>query len=309
MARGCWIAVIGVLALAACEPSDPLAASRATCADADRAPADRITACSALIDSGELDEAQRAEIQAHRGGAHREAGDVTPALRDFEAVLRVDEDNSEALEGRAAILLASGQLDAAEPLVTRLIATGDRLDRAHLLRGDIAMRRGDYQAAIAAYDEALQRNSRLALALAHRGRARQRLEDNAGALDDFDAALRIDTSLVDARAGRCWLSLLRNEEISRARTDAEAAVAADPQNVEAQICRGILQLRGQEWDGARASFDAALAIEPGNPTALFGRGVARRRGGDGEGREDMNRARDFDRHIGERFDDLGVRTY
>lgn len=308
MTRACWIGG-AALVLAACQPGDPLAANRATCANEDRAPADRIAACSTLIDSGELDAAQRAEIQAHRGAAHRTAGDVTPALRDFEAALRVDEDNPEALEGRAAILLASGQLDAAEPLVTHLITTGERLDQAHLLRGDIAMQRGDYEAAIAAYDAALQRNSRLALALAHRGRAKQRLQDNAGALDDFDAALRIDNSLVDARAGRCWLSLLRNEEISRARTDAEAAVAADPQNVEAQICRGVLQLRGEEWDGARTSFEAALAVEPGNPTALFGRGVARRRGGDGDGRDDMNQARDFDRHIGERFDDLGVRTF
>jgi hypothetical protein len=50
-------------------------------------------------------------------------------------------------------------------------------------------------------------------------------------------------------------------------------------------------------------------VEPGNPTALFGRGVARRRGGDGDGSRDMNQARDFDHHIGEQFDRLGVRTY
>jgi hypothetical protein len=37
--------------------------------------------------------------------------------------------------------------------------------------------------------------------------------------------------------------------------------------------------------------------------------VARRRGGDGAGLTDMNQARDFDHHIGERFDQLGVATY
>jgi len=75
------------------------------------------------------------------------------------------------------------------------------------------------------------------------------------------------------------------------------------------VCRGILQLRNREWGGARTSFEAALAREPGNPVALFGRGVARRRGGDDDGREDMNRARDFDRHIGEKFDAWGVDTF
>lgn len=311
MARAYWIGGLALLALAACQPAsdDPLAANRAVCANEDRAAADRVAACSALIDSGQLDEAQRAEVQAHRGAAHHAAGDVTPALRDFEAALRVDEDNPEALEGRAAILLASGQLDAADPLITRLITTGERLDQAHLMRGDINLQRGDFQAAIAAYDAALQRNNRLALAYAQRGLAKQRLQDNAGALSDFDDALRIDSSLVEARSGRCWLSLLQNQDLGRARTDAETAAAADPRDVQAQICRGVLQLRSEEWAGALTSFQAALDVEPGNPTALFGRGVARRRGGDGDGREDMNRARDFDGHIGEHFDDLGVRTF
>lgn len=298
------------LALAACERSDdPLAANRRACGDENRAAAERVEACSALIDSGELDDAARAEVQAHRGAARREAGEVTPALRDFEAVLRVDENNAEALEGRASILLASGQLDAVEPLVDRLIASGERLAQAHLMKGDIALQRGDLQGAITSYDEAINRDRGLALAYAHRGRAKQRLGDNGGALADFDAAVRNDNDLVDARAARCWISVQEETDLDRARRDAETAVAAAPENVEGQLCRGVLQLRGGEWAGARTSFEAALAVEPGNPTALFGRGVARRRSGDNEGRADMNRARDFDGHIGEAFDDMGVRTF
>lgn len=305
--------VIGAafLALAACDmiERDPMAQNRSACADEARASAERIAACSALIDSGELDEAARAQVQAHRGAAYREAGEVTPALRDFEAVLRVDERNAEALAGRAYILLASGQLDAAEVFVTRLIESDERPGDAHFLSGEIAQARGDYAAAVASYGAALDAERDMAIAYARRGRAKQRLDDIDGALADLDSALRLDASLVDARAGRCWLSLQQERELSRARSDAETAVAAEPRNVEAQLCRGILQLRGEEWAMARASFEAALEVEPGNPTALFGRGVARRRAGDGDGREDMNRARDFNRHIGEAFDEWGVRTY
>ena len=97
--------------------------------------------------------------------------------------------------------------------------------------------------------------------------------------------------------------------MGQARNDAEAAVTADARQVDAQLCRGILQLRGGEWENARHAFEAALAVEPGNPTALFGRGVARRRSGEGAGREDMNQARDFDSHIGEAFDEWGVETF
>jgi len=299
------------LALVACEPraNDPVAELAQTCADQNRDASARVAACTAAIDGGALDAAARVEAQAHRGSAHHISGQVTPALRDFEAVLRADPLNAEALEGRASILLASGQLDAAAPLVERLVTSGERLDRAHLMLGDIAYQHGNYTGAISEYNEAVRLNGQLALGYAHRARAKQSLEDHVGALADFDQAVRLDNDLVDARAGRCWLSVVQNEQLERARADAETAVAAAPLSVEAQLCRGVLQLRGGEWANARASFEAALAVEPGNPTALFGRGVARRRSGDEDGREDMNQARDFDRHISETYRELRVETF
>jgi tetratricopeptide (TPR) repeat protein len=304
------LAALGALALAGCgRERDPLAEQRAACADAARPPQERAAACTALLETGELDEAQRAQTHAHRGAANGAGGDVTAALRDFEAALRIDEGQPEALEGRAAILLASGQLDAAEPLIERLIADGHALAAAHLMRGDIAALRGDHAAALTEFDAALEQDPRLALAHAHRARARLRLGDQAGARADYDAAIRFDGALAEARAGRCWLNLIQQRDLEQARTDAEAGAAADPRLVEAQLCRGVLQLRGGEWANAQASFEAALAVEPGNPTALFGRGVARRRSGDGAGREDMNLARDFDRHIGATFDEWGVETF
>jgi len=303
-----WLAVGIVLALAACQPN-PLAQDRAVCAEADRRAEERVAACTRLIESGELNAADGAEVQALRGDAHYRGEAVTPALRDYEAALRLDENNQRALEGRAMILLASGQLDAAEPLVDRLIAGGAASANALRIKGDIALQRGDYTDAIEHFDDAINADGRLALAYAHRARAKERLEDAAGARADYDSAIRMNGNLADARAGRCWLNLREDRDLAQARNDAEAAVAAEPERVDAQLCRGILQLRGGEWENARRAFEAALAIEPGNATALFGRGVARRRSGDGEGHEDMNQARDFDGHVAEAFDDWGVDTY
>jgi tetratricopeptide (TPR) repeat protein len=298
-----------MLALAACHPPDPLAQDRAICAAADRAATERIGACTRLIESGALGEAARAETQALRGDAHYADNAVTPALRDYEAALRLDRDNARALEGRAGILLASGQLDAAEPLVDRLISGGRASANALRIKGDIALQRGGYSDAIEHYDDAIAADGSLALAYAHRARAKERLGDTDGARADYGSAIQIDGALAEARAGRCWLSLRAQRDLDQARNDAEAAVASDPRQVDAQLCRGVLQLRGGEWANARRSFEAALEVEPGNPTALFGRGVARRRSGDGDGRDDMNQARDFDRHIGEGFDQWGVETF
>jgi tetratricopeptide (TPR) repeat protein len=304
-----WLVAGTVLALAACQQADPMAENRRACADANAEPAERVAACTRLMESGDLDDAAQAEAQALRGAAHYANDAVTPALRDFEAALRLDAGNARALEGRAEILLASGQLDAAEPLVDRLISAGAASANALRIKGDIALQRGAYTEAIEHFDDAISADGRLALAYAHRARAKERLDDTTGARADYDSAVRYDGALAEARAGRCWLNLREDRDLGQARNDAEAAVGAEPQHVEAQLCRGILQLRGGEWANARSAFEAALAVEPGNPTALFGRGVARRRSGDNDGREDMNQARDFDRHIGEAFDEWGVETF
>lgn len=306
-----WLGLAIVAALAACQPpqSDPSAEARATCGNAESAAETRIEACTRLIESGELTDVARAEALANRGNAQFDNGAVTPALRDYEAALRADENNPQALEGRAGILLISGQLDAAELLVDRLIETGHPSANALRIKGDIALQRSAYTDAIEHYDDAVSADARLAIAYAHRARAKERLQDTNGARADYGSAIRFDGALAEARAGRCWLNLREGQNFDQARNDAEAAVAADPKNVDAQLCRGILQLRGGEWENAKRAFDAVLALEPGNPMGLFGRGVARRRGGDGAGRQDMNQARDFDRHIGETFDELGVETY
>lgn len=296
--------------LAGCQrEQDPQAQNRSTCLNANAAAQPRVDACTALIDAGVLTQAERADALAARGVAHRSAGQVTAGLRDFEAALRVNERQADALEGRAAILIASGQLDAAEPMIERLIAAGGRLDQAHLMEGDIALGRGDAVSAAAAYDQAIAANGDLALAYARRARAKEQLGDHEAARADYDAAIRKDGALAAARAGRCWLNLTQKTDLEQARNDAEASVAAAPRLVEAQLCRGVLQLQGGEWANARASFEVALSVEPGNPVALFGHGVARRRSGDDAGSEDMNQARDFDHHIGETFDELGVETY
>jgi tetratricopeptide (TPR) repeat protein len=303
-----WLWGVCALALAACGETQPPEVNHAAqCADAADA-ATRTAACTAVIEDPEADAEAKASAFANRADVRFEAGDVTPALRDFEAALGLQADNEAALLGRARILINSGQLDAAEPLLRRAVEAHNS-GEAHEMLGQVDVRRGAFESAIENFNAALAQDQRSAIALAGRARAKQRLGELDGAAGDYDAAIRQDGDLVEARAGRCWLDLNQGRELGRALRDAEAAVAVEPAHVEAQVCRGVLQLREGQWEAAKASFDAALAIESGNPMALFGRGVARRRSGDGEGREDMNLARDFDGHIGEQFDDLGVRTY
>ena len=305
--RRIWLlGAVLATALAACQRTQEVSTSE-RCLTAEEAEA-KIEACTAATQDDTLTPEQRSVAFSTRGDANDEAGDVTAALRDYGSALELDDENPAALLGRGRILLASGQLDAAEPVLRQAIALNDS-GQAHEFMGQIMVRRGEFSEAITFFNTALDHNPRSASALAGRARAKQRLGDLEGAGNDYDQAIRADGNLAAARAGRCWLDLNAERELERARQDADSAVSADPRNVEGQLCRGVLQLREDQWADAKTSFEAALAVESGNPIALFGRGVARRRSGDNEGVEDMNQARDFDGHIGEQFDQLGVRTY
>lgn len=295
------------LALAACLPSapDPLAEAARACESGEGDA--RIAGCTTLIDAETTEPAARVAAYVSRADALREKGDVTPALRDYEAALGVDAESTTALLGRGAILLASGQLDAASAMIERA-APHDTSGRAQTLLGRIEVTKGNHVAALTHLDAALVQDDGIAEAHALRARVRKASGDLPGARADYSTAIRLDSALAEARAGRCWLSLEANENLEQARDDAEAAVLADARNVDGQICRGVLQLRANEPGDALASFSAALTVEPGNPEALFGHGIARMRTGDSQGARDMNRARDFSAHVGQRYDELGVRT-
>jgi tetratricopeptide (TPR) repeat protein len=306
--RKLWlIGALSALALAACEPPDETAQKASACLEAEETEA-RIAACTTAAEDDALPAELRSQALSARADAQFEGGDVTAALRDYASALELDPENPGALLGRAGILIDSGQLDAAEPLAQRA-HNANQSSRSNELLGAIALRRGQYPEAIAFFNAALEHEPRLATAISSRARAKQRSGDAEGAAEDFNRAIQIDGNLADARAGRCWLDLNADREIQRARGDADAAVAADPNNVEGQLCRGILQLRERQWADAKSSFDAVLAIDAGNTTALFGRGVARNRSGDRGGTRDMNQARDFESNISDRFADLGVNSY
>lgn len=301
-----WVIGGALLALGACGQSAPGVTGDA-CADDAAEPGAAVAACTARLDSGALDERARAEALVHRGAAQLRLGQTTAALRDFEAAMGADAENVAAVLGRADILIQSGQLDAAAPLVARAIASGQSPARAHFLDGRIAAELGDGAAAMAAYNAAISADPRHVGALIARGRIHAQQSDHDAALADYTAALAIAPHEAGAHAGSCWAHLAKGED-GPARLAAEAAILADARSFDARLCHGLALLRVQEWDGARAAYDAALELQPGNPTALFGRGVARRRAGDGDGRRDMNQARDFSPHVGRVFEEAGVRT-
>jgi tetratricopeptide (TPR) repeat protein len=301
-----------VLALAACDfiqpqPDDPSGRLAAECADQRRDAGERETACSQLLDIAEIDQAVRADALAHRGDLRRAGGQPTQALADFNAALALAPEQSGAQLGKAAILIESGQLDAAQPLVEAVIERGELAGQAHLIRGNLRARWGDVAGAVADYDAAIAADGRLAEAYAQRGAAKQGYEEYGPAREDFDRAISIENDNSVARAGRCWNRLLQQQSAGDARGDAEVAVRSKPEMFSAQTCLGMAALVLEDYPVALSAYEAAAAIEPGNAEALYGRGVARIRSGQRrEGHDDIDQAQRFNSRADAPFRALDV---
>lgn len=304
------LVLLAAAGLAACSqgaPRAPHADALSACGDAEAPAASRRDACDQVLAEPDLASADRAAALSHRGELKRQTGDPTGALADFAAALAIDGEMTEAKLGRAAVLLDSGQLDAAEPLITNVIARGAPPPRAQFLLGVLRARQGNAAAALTAFDAAIAADRRNPEAYASRGALRQAQGDGDGAAADFDAALRLDPTHAGALIGRCWSRVQRRGDLAAALADAEAALTASSANERAQLCRGLIQLRREDWAEARAAYDAVLLNNPSSAEALFGRGVARRELGErDEGRDDIRQAYRINSHIDDDFKRLGV---
>jgi len=135
-----------------------------------------------------------------------------------------------------------------------------------LIQGEEKHKKGDYQGAVAAYNQAIALNPNLAGAYNNRGLARFYLGDKHGAVADFNEALRINPNLA-----------------------------------EAYYNRGVVRSGLGDKQGAVADYNEALRINPNLALAYYNRGNARRELGDKQGAiQDLQKAADLFQQQGDK---------
>jgi len=119
--------------------------------------------------------------------------------------------------------------------------------------------KGDNQAAIADYDQAIRRNPDYAAAYSNRGNARSDLGDNKGAIADYDQAIKLKPDYANAY---------------NYRGNARTALGDKP--------------------GAIADYDQAIKLNPDYAAAYYNRGIARKSlGNKSEAIADFQKAADL----------------
>ena len=130
---------------------------------------------------------------------------------------------------------------------------------------------GDYPAAIADFDRALEINPKYAEAYNNRGVAKHNMGDYALAIVDFNEALSIDRDFA-AAYNNCGLAQSSMGEHAAAIADFDRALKVDPQYAEAYNNRGLAKTKTGDHAAAIADFDKALEINPQFADAYSNRG-------------------------------------
>jgi len=113
---------------------------------------------------------------------------------------------------------------------------------------------------------------------------------NAEAISDFDHAISLDPSLVDAYLGR-GVANKRMGNYDGAIVDYDRAIALRPSYEDAFYNRGNARYCKADYDGALADFNRAIELNPRNADAFNNRGLTKDILGDFDGaKADYERA-------------------
>lgn len=141
--------------------------------------------------------------------------------------------------------------------------------KGHATRGQVLVRSGKADEALAEYDQALAADPYNIPALYGRGLIYQSQGQHQQAIDDFTAANGLSPQKVDPLLGRAT-SYLALDKAKEAAADLDEAVQADPNSSAAWTARGQAYERLGDKAKAAASYNRALALRPKDEAARSG---------------------------------------
>lgn len=229
----------------------------------------------------------------YRGYLLQERGDLDAAAAAFGRALELRPGDAPALYRLAEVELDRGRPEAASGLYRRALESDPGFSAAHHGLGRAALALDDHAAAVEHLERALaaQPEATLihhSLGLAYRGagdleQARLHLARQG------DGAVRLSDPLIaelETRETDTSSHLARGLEAAKrgdratARRELEAAIAADPDDLDARHNLAVALTRGGQIGAAVEQYEEILARDPGNAKAHYNLGSLRGQQGD-----------------------------
>jgi S1-C subfamily serine protease len=132
---------------------------------------------------------------------------------------------------------------------------------------------GDYQGALADYNQAIALKPDYANAYNNRGILKDELNDPKGALADYSKAIALDPNSAKAYYNRAKLKVEKLNDLQGALADYNQAIALKPDLANAYVNRAILKSEElSDHQGALADFNRSIVVKPDHASAYTHRG-------------------------------------
>ena len=173
------------------------------------------------------------------------------------------------LAGAIALFLILSSLPAAA--VDTKLRGGAEQAKHYNDRGVDYSSKGDFDRAIAEYNEAISRNSKYALAYFNRGIAYSSKGDVDRAIADYTKTISLAPDSADAYYNRGNAYLKKNDN-DRALADYDQAIKLDPKHERAYHNRSIIYYARKQYSRSIADDSEAIKIDPEEGEYWFSRG-------------------------------------
>jgi tetratricopeptide (TPR) repeat protein len=215
-----------------------------------------------------------------KSGADQDKAAIAKDIEKYKNDLRKNPRDPLALFGLGLCHARLEHDDQAIKLFTQAIEIKPDWFLPYKCLGIIHAERGEYDSAIRDYDSSISsvldnefKSTNSADVLQLRGRAYWRKNQNERALEDFDAAIRLDPRNAEAYAGR-GLVRIETSASEEASSDFDKALQIDKKCVWALLGRGLYRVKQKSYDKAVADFTDVIKQHPRLSLAFLGRGMA-----------------------------------
>lgn len=168
------------------------------CAKGGASADERISSCTAVIESGKYQGKNLAWAYNNRGAQYKKKGQANLALDDYNQSLRLDPSDTDTYYNRGNLYASKRDYDAALADYNRAIVGYDKARYPayykrdyYKARGDVFRKKGDYERAIADFNVAIQIDPNYARTYYNRGVAKLKIGDVAGSDADLAKARQL----------------------------------------------------------------------------------------------------------------------
>src|SRR6267143_786934 len=152
---------------------------------------------------------------------------------------------------------------------------------------------------------ARDKGDKLAEAFNNRGVGYRLKGDYDRAIADYNQAIKLKADFAAAFDNRCWARAVVGI-LKQALADCNEALRLMPNNAATLDSRGFVFLKMSHFDAAVSDYDAILRINPKLAFALYGRGLARLKNEDPSGEADIAGAKALQADIAEEYARYGM---